>query len=107
MRFDRDSAFPLQIHGIKELILFFAFVDRTGTLKQSIRQGGLTVIDVRDNAEIARVLDTHEARELCGRSESSTSVALVFDVCSVCRERRKRLPSLCAQTSFQPAVFVV
>src|SRR5262249_20427033 len=32
-------------------------------------------IDVGDNAEIARVLDTHEARQLCGRSESSTRVA--------------------------------
>ncbi|HKS04206.1 MAG TPA: hypothetical protein VJR49_02520, partial [Chthoniobacterales bacterium] len=46
---------------------------------QSIGQSGLAVIDVRDDAEIARVLDTHEARKLCERSESSTSViALVF-----------------------------
>ena len=58
MRFDRDSALPLKIHGIEELILFVAFVDRASALEQSIRQSGLAVIDVRDNAEVARVLDT-------------------------------------------------
>ena len=78
VRFNRDSAFPFQIHGIEELILFFAFVDRAGALEQSIRQGGFAVIDMRDDAEIARMLNTHEARQLCGRSESSTRVALVF-----------------------------
>jgi hypothetical protein len=65
VRFDRDPAFAFQIHGIEQLILFFALVDRAGALEQSIRQGGLSVIDVRDDAEIARLLDSHEA-PVCG-----------------------------------------
>src|SRR5437660_3512970 len=78
VRFNRDSAFPFQIHGIEELILFFAFVDRAGALEQSIRQGSFSVIDMRDDAEIARMLNTHEARQLCGRSESSQRASLDF-----------------------------
>jgi hypothetical protein len=57
------------------------------------------VIDVRDDAEVARVLDTHEARKLCGRSESSTSAAGDFDWSRVaedaglgCRGQEPRLP---------------
>ena len=58
VRFDRDPAFAFQIHRIEQLILFLALVDRAGALEQPIRQGRLAVIDVRDDAEIARVLDT-------------------------------------------------
>ena len=66
VRFDRDSAFPFQIHGIEQLILFLALVDGARALEQPIRQGRLSVVDVRDDAEIARVLDSHEARNYAG-----------------------------------------
>jgi hypothetical protein len=41
-------------------------MDGAGALKQPIRQSRLSVIDVRDDAEIARMLDTHEARNYAG-----------------------------------------
>ena len=66
VRFDRDPAFAFQVHGIKQLILFLALMDGAGALEQPIRQGCLSVIDVRDDAEIARVLDSHEARNYAG-----------------------------------------
>ena len=61
MRFDRDSALPFQVHRIEQLILLFALVDRARALKQPIRQRRFAVIDVRDDAEIARELNCHES----------------------------------------------
>src|SRR5258708_32938756 len=66
MRFDRDPAFALQIHRIKKLILLVALVDRPRRLEQSIGQSGFAVIDVRDDAEIARQFDCHESRTMLG-----------------------------------------
>src|SRR3954451_10182616 len=80
MRLDRDSAFPFQIHGIEELILFFALVDRARSLQQSIRQSCLSVVDMRDDAEIARVLDTHEARNYAGAWKIAQAPCFSFDL---------------------------
>src|SRR5438128_11970105 len=66
MRFDRDPALALQIHRIKKLILLVALVDRPRRLEQSIGQSGFAVIDVRDDAEIARQFDCHESRTMLG-----------------------------------------
>ena len=54
MGLDRDPPLPLQIHRIEQLILLFAFIDRAGAFEQTIRQGGLAVIDMRDDAKIPR-----------------------------------------------------
>ena len=59
MCLDRDPALPLQVHRIEQLILLVALVNRAGRLEQSIRQRCLAVIDVRDDAKIARQLDCH------------------------------------------------
>ena len=80
MCFDRDSPFAFQIHGIEQLILFLALMDRAGPLEQSIRQGGLSVIDVRDDAEIARVLDSHEARNYAGARKVAQAPRLFFEL---------------------------
>ena len=61
MRLDRDPALAFQVHRIEQLILLLALMDRAGALEQSIRQRRLAVIDVRDDAEIARELDAHES----------------------------------------------
>ncbi len=61
MRLDRDSALALQVHRIEQLVLLVALVDRARRLEQSIRQRRLAVIDVRDDAEIARQFDCHES----------------------------------------------
>jgi hypothetical protein len=41
-------------------------MDGAGTLEQSIRQSGLAVIDMRDDAEVARALDRHKAQHYAG-----------------------------------------
>ena len=61
MRFNRDPAFPLQVHRVKKLVLPFALLDRARALEQPVRQSRLAVIDVCDDAKIARQLNRHES----------------------------------------------
>ena len=62
MRLDGDAAFALQIHRIEQLVLLIALGDRAGALEQAVGQRGLAVVDVRDDAEIARAFDGHRER---------------------------------------------
>ena len=68
MRLDRDPALALEVHRIEQLVLLVALVNRARALEQSIRQRGLAVIDMRDDAKIARQLDCHESRTMRARS---------------------------------------
>src|SRR6266567_5007799 len=67
MRFDRDPALPFQIHRVKELILLFSLLDRARALKQPVRQRRFAVIDMRNDAEVARELDCHESGTMRAR----------------------------------------
>ena len=62
MRLDGDAAFALQIHRIEQLVLFVAFGNCTRALEQAVRQRRLAVVDVRDDAKIARAFDGHQER---------------------------------------------
>ncbi len=64
MRLDRDPALALEVHRIEQLILPFAVLNRARALQQTIRKRGLAVIDMRDDAEIARQLEVGEATPL-------------------------------------------
>jgi hypothetical protein len=44
------------------LVLFIAFRDCSGALKQTVGQGCLAVVNVRDDAKIARAFDGHLER---------------------------------------------
>ena len=66
MRFDRDPALPLQVHRIKKLVLPIPLVDCAGALEQSVRQRRFAVIDVRDDAEVARKLNFHGSGHYAG-----------------------------------------
>ena len=56
---DGDALLALEVHAIEELGVHLAIGDCAGKLQQAVRQGGLSVIDVRDNAEVANVVDCH------------------------------------------------
>ena len=58
--FDRDAALALEVHGVEELLLRLSFLDSSRGLQQTVGKGRLAVINVGDDAEIARVLDGHE-----------------------------------------------
>ena len=55
MRLDGDAALALEVHRVEKLLLRFALLDRAGEFEQPIGKRGLTVIDMSDDAEIARV----------------------------------------------------
>src|SRR5205814_4236004 len=71
MRLNCDPPLPLQVHRIKKLVLSLALLNRPRTLQQPVRQGRLAVIDMRDDAKIARHLNGHGSATIesgCARS---------------------------------------
>ena len=62
MRFDRNTAFALQIHRIEQLVLSIAFRDRPGALQQTVGERCLAMVNMRDDAKIARAFDGHRER---------------------------------------------
>ncbi|GHC67028.1 hypothetical protein GCM10010136_10720 [Limoniibacter endophyticus] len=52
---DRDTALALDIHRVKYLIFHLALFNRTGHLDQTIGKGGLAVVDVGNDGEIANI----------------------------------------------------
>src|SRR5437867_2614883 len=67
MRFDGAPPLALQIHRINKLILSFPLLDRARALKHPVRRRRFAVIDVRDDAEVARKLDCHESGTMRAR----------------------------------------
>ena len=58
---DRDPAFALQIIRIHDAFLqILARIERTGLAQQLIDEGGLAMIDVRDNGDVAKFLSHSE-----------------------------------------------
>ena len=55
VQLDRDAALALQVHGVEDLLAHLALVERAGGLDEPVRQSGLAVVDVGDDAEIADV----------------------------------------------------
>lgn len=64
--FDCDSAFALDIHIIEELFFHIAEGDCFGLFEDSVREGRLTVVDVRDDAEIPYIFKIRLVRH-CGK----------------------------------------
>ena len=50
---DSDSSLALQVHGVQDLLDHIPALDGAGGLKEPIGEGGLTVVDVGDDAEVA------------------------------------------------------
>jgi len=52
LRLDRDSAFALDVHPVQVLRPHVPVCDDAGELQHPVRQRGLAVIDVSDDAEV-------------------------------------------------------
>ena len=57
---DGDAALALQLHLVEELRLHVLRADGSGDFEEAVGQGGLAVVDVGDDAEIADVLLVHD-----------------------------------------------
>ena len=68
---DGDPALALQVHRVEHLVDGLLGVHRPGERQEPVGQGGLAVVDVRDDGEVADRLDGHRAQystPLHGRS---------------------------------------
>ena len=54
---DGDAALPLEIHRIEDLIDHFAVGDGAAQLDQPVGEGGLAVVDMGDDGEIANMAE--------------------------------------------------
>ena len=54
---DRDAALTLEVERVEHLLLHLALLERAGDLDQAVGEGGLAVIDMRDDAEVADLLE--------------------------------------------------
>ncbi len=57
LRLDGDAALALEVHGIEHLLGHFARGQRPRRLDQAVREGGLAVIDMGDDGEVADLVD--------------------------------------------------
>lgn len=55
MTFYRDTALPFKVHIVESLVLHVALGNGACVLEQTVREGTLAVIDMRDDTEIAYV----------------------------------------------------
>ena len=53
---DGDAALALEVHGVQDLGLHLAGLERPGVFEEAVGQRGLAVVDVRDDREIPDVL---------------------------------------------------
>ena len=56
---DRDSTLALQVHRVEVLGPHVSGLHSTGHLKDAVGQGGLAVVDVSNDREIADVCEIH------------------------------------------------
>lgn len=52
---DGDAPLPFQVHGVQDLVAKLALLNHAGPLDETVRQGGLAVVDMGDDAEVAKV----------------------------------------------------
>ena len=62
LRLDRDPALALEVHRVEHLRLHFLRIDGAGDLEDAVGQGGLAVVDVGDDREVADVV--HRVRSM-------------------------------------------
>ena len=72
MGLDRNAALALKIHRIESLLLELTLAHGVRELKNAVRKRRLTVVDVRDNAEIAYVFEFHFYFVALMRSQASS-----------------------------------
>ena len=53
MGLDGDAALALEVHVVEQLVALVALGDGAGQLEEAVGKGGFSVVDVRDDAEVA------------------------------------------------------
>ncbi len=59
VQLDGDATFPLEVHGVQQLVAHEAPFHRMGRLDETVGQGGFTVVDMGHDTEVADVGGLH------------------------------------------------
>ena len=78
MGLDGDAALALEVHGVEHLLLGLALLDRSCDLQKAIGKSRFTVVDVSDDAKVARVFYSHEKAGTIGHSERRVNLKLLL-----------------------------
>ena len=62
MGLDGDAALALEVHGVEDLGLHLARLERTGELEKTVGQRRLAVVDVGDDREITNESLVHSTK---------------------------------------------
>ena len=73
---DRNASFALEVHRIEELLLGLALLDRSRDLQKAVGESRFTVVDVGDDAKVARVFYSHEKAGTIGQTGRRVNLKL-------------------------------
>ena len=73
---DRDASFALEVHRVEELLLGLALLDRSRDLQKAVGESRFTVVDVGDDAKVARVFYSHEKAGTIGQTGRRVNLKL-------------------------------
>ncbi len=69
VQLDRDAALPLEVERVEHLLLHLPLLEHPRRLDEPIGEGGFSVVDMRDDAEIANVIELQERFSGAGCAE--------------------------------------
>jgi hypothetical protein len=74
---DRNASFALEVHRIEKLFLRLALLDRSRDLQKAVGESRFTVVDVGDDAKVARVFYSHEKAGTIGQTGRRVNLKLL------------------------------
>jgi hypothetical protein len=75
---DRDASLALEVERVEHLLLHLTLLQRPGRLDQAVGQRGLAVVDVRDDAEVANMVELQNQNSSRGRWSAEEQGARPF-----------------------------
>jgi hypothetical protein len=75
---DRNATLALEVHRVEELLLGLTLLDRSRDLQKAVGKSRFTVVDVGDDAKVARVFYSHEKAGIIGQSGQRVNLKLLL-----------------------------
>ena len=106
---DGDPPLPLDVHGVEVLLPHETGIDRLGDLENPVGEGGLAVVDMADDGEVANELDRYGSRSGDGGRHSPSIVPVQVGAAGrLARELGSRAaPTAPAEMASPPATVVL
>ena len=100
---DRDAPLPLQVHVVQQLLRHLPLGHRLAPLQQTVRQGGLAVVDMGDDGKISNIaLFRHSSDNLHRPSPAAAGTPFIPKagrLSGICAAIRQARPKCCRNRS--------